>query len=316
MSFLTIFSAPKPFSNPHIATIQGNAMQSWKHLGPDVDVILVGEETGLPEAAAQYGIRYLPLVVRNKEGTPLVSSIFQLARQNSDSPLLAYVNADIILMSDFVDAARRVSGQVRKFLLIGQRWDLEITTPLDFSGDWESRLRRWNKEKGELYPPLGSDYFIFPRTCFMEIPDFAIGRAAWDNWMIYKARREHWMTIDSTLSILDIHQKHDYSHLPGGQPHYHLPESDQNLRLAGGRLRKNFGLIDADHRLEQNQLSGPFWTLKKILREMEILPLISWKSEWLARIFFHLFHPAQACKYILHILSRMIKKPSGVGRKG
>ena len=316
MSILTIFSVPKPFSNPHIATIQRNAIQSWKHLGSDVEVILVGEGAGLVEATVQYGVRHLPLVTRNKEGTPLVSSTFQLARQNSDSPLLAYVNADIILLSDFVEAARLVSRQVGKFLLIGQRWDLAITTRLDFSGDWESRLRQWIEEQGELYPPLGSDYFIFPRTCFMEIPDFAVGRAAWDNWMIYKARREHWMTVDSTSSILDIHQKHDYSHLPGGQPHYHLPESDENLRLAGGRLRKNFGLIDADHRLEQNRLSGPVWTPKKVLREVEILPLVAWKSEWLARMFFYLFHPAQAWKYFLHKLSRVIKKPSGVERKG
>jgi len=316
MSFLTIFSAPKPFSNPHIATIQGNAIQSWKHLGPDVEVILVGEEAGLAQAAAQYGVLHLPLVARNKEGTPLISSIFQLARQNSHSPLLAYVNADIILLPDFVDAARQVSDQVGKFLLVGQRWDLLINTRLDFSGDWETRLRQWNGEQGELYPPLGSDYFIFPRTCFMEIPDFAIGRAGWDNWMIYKARREHWTTIDSTSSILDIHQKHDYSHLPGGQPHFHLPESDENLRLAGGRLRKNFGIIDTDHRLEHSRLSGPVWTLKKILREVEILPLVKWKSEWMAKVFFHLFHPAQAWKNFLHKLSRAITRPSGIERKG
>lgn len=315
MSFLTIFSAPKPFSNPQVATIQENAIQSWKHLGSDVDVILVGEEAGLAQAAATYGVRHLPMVARNKEGTPLVSSIFRLARQNSDSPLLSYVNADILLLSDFVEAARQISGQIGKFLLVGQRWDLAITTRLDFSGDWEICLRQWNGEVGELYPPLGSDYFIFPRTCFLEIPDFAIGRAGWDNWMIYKARREHWTTIDTTSSILDIHQKHDYSHLPGSQPHYHLPESDENLRLAGGRLRKNFGLIDADHRLVQNQLVGPVWTLKKILREVEILPLVSWKSEWLARIFFHLFHPVQAWRIILHKLSRAIKKSTGVLHK-
>jgi hypothetical protein len=316
MSFLTIFSAPKPFSNPHIATIQGNAIQSWKHLGPDVDVILVGEETGLAEAAAQYGVRHLPHVARNKEGTPLVSSIFQLARQNSDSPVLAYVNADMILLSDFVEAARQISRQVEQFLLVGQRWDLVITTPLDFSGDWESHLRQLNRDRGELYPPLGSDYFIFPRTCFMEIPDFAIGRAAWDNWMIYQARCEHWMTIDSTSSILDIHQKHDYSHLPGGQPHYRLPESDENLRLAGGRLRKNFGLLDADHRLVQDRLSRPAWTPKKIIREMEILPLVAWKSEWMARLFSYLFHPAKAWTYFVGKFSRAIKKTSSGEGKG
>ena len=40
MSFLTIFSAPKKFTDPHIDIIQRNAIQSWQHLGPDVEVIL------------------------------------------------------------------------------------------------------------------------------------------------------------------------------------------------------------------------------------------------------------------------------------
>ena len=102
MPTLTIFSAPKPFTNPHIATIQRNAIRSWVELGSEVEVFLVGEEAGLAEAAAELGVRYLPNVRRNAEGTPLVSSIFDLARQNSNSPLLAYVNADIILLPDFL----------------------------------------------------------------------------------------------------------------------------------------------------------------------------------------------------------------------
>jgi hypothetical protein len=306
MSLLTIFSAPKPFTNPHIATIQANAIQSWKHLGSDVEVILVGQEAGLAEAAARYGARHLPDVARNKEGTPLVSSIFRLARENSNSPLMVYVNADILLVSDFVIAARQVAAQAEKFLVIGQRWDLDVTTPLDFSGDWESHLRNWNEREGELYPPFGSDYFIFPRACFEDIPDFAIGRAGWDNWMIYQSRREHWTTIDATSSILDIHQKHDYSHLPGGQPHYHMPETYENIRLAGGHLRKNFRLIDADRRFVDGRLIGPIWTLKKVLREIETLPLVSWKTEKLATFFFYLFHPVQAWKYLVSMSNRLL----------
>src|SRR5512144_1455865 len=102
MHFLTIFTAPKPFTDPHIATIQRNAIQSWCHLGSEVEVVLVGEETGLAENAAQFGLRHLPQVERNELGTPLVSSIFSLARQASNSPLLAYVNADVMLLPDFL----------------------------------------------------------------------------------------------------------------------------------------------------------------------------------------------------------------------
>jgi hypothetical protein len=43
MSLITLFSAPKPFTDPHIAMIQRNAIYSWTLL-PDVEVILLGEE--------------------------------------------------------------------------------------------------------------------------------------------------------------------------------------------------------------------------------------------------------------------------------
>ena len=63
----------------------------------------------------------------------------------------------------------------------------------------------------------------------------SFGRAGWDNWMIYAGRRSGWPVVDATASIMIIHQNHDYSHLPGGQPHYRLPETDENVRLAGGK---------------------------------------------------------------------------------
>ena len=121
MANLTIFTAPKPFTNPHINTIQRNAIQSWQHLGDDVDVLLVGEEDGMADVAHEYNILHLPDVTRNDWGTPLVSSIFELARQSTNSPLLAYVNADILLLPDFVKAANTVATQLKKFLVVGQR---------------------------------------------------------------------------------------------------------------------------------------------------------------------------------------------------
>src|SRR5829696_1425730 len=106
MPLITLFSAPKPFTDPHIATIQRNAIKSWTLL-PDVEVILLGEETGLAEAARELGVKHIPNVARNDSGTPLISSMFQLARENSNSDLLCIINADMILMPDFLEAAKQ-----------------------------------------------------------------------------------------------------------------------------------------------------------------------------------------------------------------
>jgi len=270
MTLLTIFTAPKPFTDPHIATIQRNAIRSWQQLGPDVQVMAVGDEEGLAETASELGVMHLPRVDCTPGGTPLISSIFRLARENSESPLLAYINADIIVMADFLAAARRMMELVDHFLLIGRRWDLDVRAELDFTSGWGERLRQQVQQSGRLHPPMGSDYFMFPRGCFTDIPDFAVGRAGWDNWMIYHARQQGWLTVEGTPSVTIIHQQHDYSHLPGQVSYSTHPESDENRRLAGGRLNTRYTLADANYQLKNNRIRPSKWILPRLLRHLEL----------------------------------------------
>jgi hypothetical protein len=116
---ITIFSAPKAFTNPHIAMIQRNAIQSWMHLGDQVQVLLMGEETGLAEAARELGVQLLTQVRRNAKGTPLISSMFELAQQHSESPYLACINADVMLLPDFLEVTRQVAAQAKDSWLLG-----------------------------------------------------------------------------------------------------------------------------------------------------------------------------------------------------
>jgi len=291
--FITIFTAPKAFTDPHINLIQRNAIQSWQKLGEDVQVLMIGDEPGMADFAADTGLQQLPDVTRNEHGTPMVSSIFELAHQNSTAPLLAYVNADIVLMPELVSLARQISGQAQAFLVVGQRWDLDIREPLEFNPGWEARLVQDMKTRGRLHPPGGSDYFIFPRNCFTEVPRFAIGRAGWDNWMFYHARSEGWPVIDVSSTLTVIHQDHDYSHLPDGRPHYQMPESFDNIRLAGGR-RTIFTLLDADHTFQSGKMQRIPKRGKRFWRSLETYPLIKWKSYPLAELAFALCHPVKA----------------------
>ncbi len=269
MPLLTLFSAPKPFTDPHIATIQHNAVRSWTLL-PEVEIILLGQETGLAEAARELGVMHIPGVARNPSGTPLISSMFQLARRNSHSDLLCIVNTDMLLMPDFVEAARQVMKLKDDFVLLSQRWDYDIRTPIDFSGAWVTGLRTSVLLQNKLHRPAGSDFFLFPKSCYTDIPDFAIGRAGWDNWMIYKARQEKWPVIDCTPSVMIVHQDHDYGHLPGGQAHYTLPETDENIRLAGGHAAVRFSILDSTHQLIDGRLARPKFTSLRFQRRVEL----------------------------------------------
>ena len=64
---LTLFSTAKPFLG-HSGIIQRNALQSWKLLHPDVEVILFGDDEGAAEVARELGIRHEPQVDRHPLG--------------------------------------------------------------------------------------------------------------------------------------------------------------------------------------------------------------------------------------------------------
>ena len=249
--------------------IQRNAIKSWTLL-PDVEVILLGDEAGLAEAAQELGVLHIPNVKRNANGTPLISSMFELARKNSNSDLLCIINADMILMPDFVEAAHRAAKLKNKFVLLSQRWDLDIAQPIEFTDGWQHRLSSMVHRQGSLHRPAGSDFFLFPKSCYTDIPHFTIGRAGWDNWMIYKGRKEKWTVIDCTPSVMIVHQNHDYSHLPGGKPHYEHPDTNENIRLAGGEANIRYTILDATYQLAGDKLIRPKMTYLRFMRGVEL----------------------------------------------
>lgn len=270
MTFLTVFTAPKPFTNPHIATIQRNAIRSWTQLGDEVDVIMMGNEDGMAEFANECQIRHFPDVKCSQEGTPYISSMFELARTESDAPYIAILNADIILMSDFVEAAQQVASQEVDFLFLGRRWDLDVEEEFEFSPGWDKALREEVNSRGTLHGPVGSDYFLVPRHLLHDMPDFTIGRAGWDNWTIFYAVESGWPVVDVTHSAMIVHQNHDYSHLPGNKPPYDLPETKKNIQIAGG-VKTMYTILEANQILVDGDLKPAPRSKPKLLHKFELM---------------------------------------------
>ena len=243
---LTLFTTTKPFES-HTAIIQRNALQSWRRLRPSVQIVVFGDARGTAEATAQLGVRHIPEVGRNEYGTPLVSALFEAAERLSDSPLMCYVNADIILMSDLMAAVRQV-GSRNSALVVGRRVDLDMHDPWDFDHpDWEERLRVHAAGHGVLHSVTGIDYFLYSRGLWGSLPPFAIGRTAWDNWLIYRARARGARVIDASRAVTAIHQNHDYRHHPNGpMGAWGGPEVERNQKLTGG-TQYGFTPMDATH---------------------------------------------------------------------
>lgn len=308
MPFLTLFTAPKPFQDPHISVIQRNTLSNWLALGDEVEVVVIGDDPGIEEVCRELGVRHLPGVRTNETGTPLISSIFELGRSVNQSPYLAYANADILFLPDMLEAVHRLAEEGVDFLAVGQRYDLDITEPLEFKGDWTAELQHRIAVDGKLHGQTGSDYFIYPRGCFKQIPDFAVGRAGWDNWMLFQARLQNWALVDATPVVTVIHQNHDYSHLPGGVIHFRQPETNVNVKLAGGR-RSIFKLSDSRYLLTPEGLKRKRLNWMSFWREVEIFPLIRLHSKVLGWLSFAFFHPVIAFKEFRGWLSYKLANP-------
>jgi len=229
---ITIFTIPKPFIG-HSDVIQRNAIKSWLQLKPRCEVILFGDDEGVADVAKELSVEHVPSIVKNEFGTPLLSSAFAAAQKLAKNDILMYANTDVIFFQDLIEAVQRVGKP--PFLVCGRRWDLDVVREIDFDdAEWETKLRSKVSQVGTLHGHAGIDYFIFPKNT-VKMPDFSVGRAGWDGWLVYDVRMRKIPVIDATEAITVIHQNHDYSHsrfaekkMVGG------PEFKKNTAVAGG----------------------------------------------------------------------------------
>lgn len=253
---LTIFSTPKPFIG-HSNIIQRNALKSWTLLHPDAEVILFGDEEGAPEACRDLGIRHEPRVQRNANGTKYLNYIFDRARDISRNEFLCYANCDILFTDDFLEALKLVSKAHIQFLMVGRRWDTNITEPWDFSQpDWAQRLQALALRKGKQNGPSWVDYFCFSRDLYYrKMPPFLIGRHGWDPWLTWHARHSKACLIDASQMVVPVHQNHDYAYLgEGPAAERNNAEASYNWSLGGTKAWHHYGVEAATEILFEGSL--------------------------------------------------------------
>jgi hypothetical protein len=253
---LTVFSTPKPFVG-HSGVIQRNALASWALLHPDVEVILFGNEQGAAETCQDLGIRHEPKVLRNENGTKYLNYIFDRAQEIARHNFVCYANCDIMLTSDFRAALELVSKTYNEFLMIGRRWDTDITEPWEFGQpDWDSELRARALLKGKQNGPSWVDYFCFSRGLYYgRMPPFLIGRNGWDPWLTWFARTSNARLIDVSRAVVAVHQNHDYSYLKQGAASLHgSAEASYNWRLGDNSAWHYYTVDAATDRLLPGQL--------------------------------------------------------------
>lgn len=267
---ITIFTIPKAFTDPHINIIQRNAIKSWILLGSECNVTLIGNDYGVHEVAAELKVNHIPKVECNEFGTPLLNSAFKLIKENSKNNYLCYINADIILSSNFFKSLNLLPRD--NFLAVGRRHDLNIVSLIDYKNKlWEKKLLDKVKQEAKLHSAAGIDYFIFNRNSFNNLPAFAVGRVGWDNWMIFEARRKKMKTIDASSVITAIHQNHDYLGYNKGNLRKSNPEAINNIKFTKNNAYL-FTIEDTNWKITKDSLTKKrfYWLpfLKRYIKKV------------------------------------------------
>jgi hypothetical protein len=290
---LTLFSTPKAFDG-HFGLIQTNAIESWRQLGDNVEIILFGKDRGTAEICARLGLRHVPDVQVTELGTPLLSDMFAQARVLAKHDLVCYSNADIVLMRDFRESLTHVRSWRRKFLVVGRRCDLDVTQHIDFAdAGWESALRARAQREGQQQTGDWIDYFAFARDAMPVMPEFAVGRPGWDNWLLWNTRSRKIAVVDATDRVLAVHQNHDYSHHAGGtKGARHGSEAVRNNALIGTWARM-FTIDDANYRLTARGIRRDL-SLAYLRRRVEIARrrVIDWSRPIRRRLGLRVLNPS------------------------
>lgn len=275
---VTLFTIPRAFTGL-AAVHQWNALHSWARLAPYCEVFVCGDEAGVGEATHKVGARHLATMERTEYGTPLLQSAFRQVAEHATFDRICYLNADIMLLDDFLEAVGRLPTVA--FLASARRWDVPVDAPVDLQVPaWQTALREQIAREGVLHPTCAMDLFLLAKDGpLAELPPFAVGRPAWDNWMVFRARQCGLPVIDMTPSVTLVHQRHDYRHVPQGRRgSWEGPEADRNRALLGSRLRV-FTLDDATHMLTPEGLqarSGFRYRVRRVWRWPAFVPPLCW----------------------------------------
>ncbi|MEQ9454787.1 MAG: hypothetical protein RLN76_09390 [Phycisphaeraceae bacterium] len=272
---LALFTTPKAFHG-HAAVIQSNALRSWSRLDPRPEIILLGDDHGTADIAAELSATHIPDIPLSDEGMPLLSGLFSLAEASTDASHLCFINADIILTDTFWPAARAARRAHNRLLMVGQRYDLRIDHELAFDPDWGPQLIDQARAANNLGGPVYIDYFLYQRGIWGRIPPFSVARYSWDNWMIYRARENHVPVIDATRGLPAIHQSHEPAAVNQRKQGIRLsPGARRNLELAGGKSSL-YTIWDSTHLLTEDLkiiqrdttgLGGGIWSYRRSARQ-------------------------------------------------
>ena len=129
---VTIFTTAKDFTK-EFSIIQRNALSSWRSLSDDLEIIIMGNSVGALEAANEFNAIFLPDVKVSSKNIPLVSGLFLYAQKVAKNDNLCYINCDIVLNDDILNAFLIIQKNFKRYLGVCYRFNIECNQEYNFN---------------------------------------------------------------------------------------------------------------------------------------------------------------------------------------
>ena len=238
-------------SSAERVTICKNTIMNWAKLNStSVKLILFDTNPELVLFAEAFGWMAVK-PPRTSYGLPVFKEIFLRAQQLYDTPFYGYANGDILFADDLLITLRAISGHRFRgnngLLIIGRRTNFNLTD-LSSARAYGLKEVRGLARQGALFQYNAQDYFITTRNSFRwnALPDFVVGRVAYDNWIVTKAILDRILVVDATSTILALHQTGKRGNFEGHLKARPLTRkwresASINKKLAGKRFNYDLG---------------------------------------------------------------------------
>ena len=208
-AIITLFTTLKESYNK--SYIHKNVFRNWGLLSPEVMPVLFTDlavSSNILDSAHQRKWHIFPVPKRSRSGLPILRYMFLEAQELYDTQFYGYVNSDLLFDRGFTDTLHsliRLKKKLTNILIVGRRKNWHINwqqnvTELEEIGEYA--------KSANLFRDYAMDYFISTHNGFpwSFVPDFVVGRPAYDTWLMATAIKLRIPVVDATLTITALHQ--------------------------------------------------------------------------------------------------------------
>ncbi|XP_053406368.1 uncharacterized protein LOC123558734 [Mercenaria mercenaria] len=203
---LTLFTTWK--DSPEKYLMHNLTLYNWVALRPFEMPVIFTNETSVAEECARNGWEARQVHVAAADGVPILKYMYKDVMDSHNSTCYAYSNGDSVYRyaHKYVTFVRNFSVNLDKpVLMVGERSNVLNVTESEAS-TW-GNINQMAEERGKLFTGWAEDYFITTRSFpWNDIAEVVIGRRAYDNWLVYYFRKSQHTVIDSTKTLLAVHQ--------------------------------------------------------------------------------------------------------------